>query len=713
MQINGDQVNDEFSFSPADLQFVQQGHPEVVLERLQKAIQHTPDSGELYHGHFNVAHIYASMGRYELALHHATTALIKSSPAVQHQIHQSVCEFGLRAISNWRTARKFGQEHMPHVAVTLNSCKTIHIEEPTWETHRNLGILLSFIGSIDEAVEHYKRGIALCDDAHGKTNLYVNLAATLVQEGKPEPALEFARLAYEATGEAAALASVGFIINTARQFSLEGITYRNQAMERMFSKEVVASPIMCPSGKWTLQVGWTKGMSAREATVLNPTTKGSVWKNSNAVVFAKEPIPLMEEYEEKTLYLIKLKNIYFFGPAGVCANDCKVYTTARRAVSELPTSVSFFSNVATATPLHSPIISLVSHNTGNYYHWTLETLARLTLTLDLLKGDQSEGLPVTRLRSIGQAGSYKLLLARNSEAKQIEVLRRLGVPMDKVLLYDPFAVYNIQQFYQVEWDSPQYDLPMDQLQAELQAEPGLLSVGVVESTPESTPGASRSMPRANRSFAYDAWSVWYVPKKLVERTRKTLLLAFGFDPHTTAREVIGQGQWRVVYLSRNEKEPSNGKHGIRTIPNEEFLVERLKHIFGDRFLVAKCSEMSVEEQITLFQKTVLLVSPHGAGMSNMLYMPRNASVVMFPMRPHVDSTFNYLGAALGVQKTIVSEIAANYYYSYDPLTPDTVALAADATVAAALRLGIPEQQLLLSTEDDIACADRDTTPNTV
>ena len=44
---------------------------------------------------------------------------------------------------------------------------------------------------------------------------------------------------------------------------------------------------------------------------------------------------------------------------------------------------------------------------------------------------------------------------------------------------------------------------------------------------------------------------------------------------------------------------------------------------------------------------------HGAGLTNMLFMPRNATVIEFPLAPHIDRSFGWTAYVLGMVRNIV------------------------------------------------------------
>ena len=74
---------------------------------------------------------------------------------------------------------------------------------------------------------------------------------------------------------------------------------------------------------------------------------------------------------------------------------------------------------------------------------------------------------------------------------------------------------------------------------------------------------------------------------------------------------------RRVYLSRN-------KSRSRRISNEEMLFIELKKF---NFDIVYCDDMTIKQQIDFFSQTSLLLSPHGAGLTNMIFMPCNSVII--------------------------------------------------------------------------------------
>ena len=66
--------------------------------------------------------------------------------------------------------------------------------------------------------------------------------------------------------------------------------------------------------------------------------------------------------------------------------------------------------------------------------------------------------------------------------------------------------------------------------------------------------------------------------------------------------------------------------------------------------------------------------PHGAGLSNMIFAPRDASIIEFPLRPQVIRCFGHMAMALGLDYWIVPQINAVYNgnYTMDPAKAEHV-----------------------------------------
>jgi capsular polysaccharide biosynthesis protein len=92
----------------------------------------------------------------------------------------------------------------------------------------------------------------------------------------------------------------------------------------------------------------------------------------------------------------------------------------------------------------------------------------------------------------------------------------------------------------------------------------------------------------------------------IQKTRETL-----------NKDVTAAPPSRLVYISR-------GKAERRKITNEKDLLLVLKKF---QFEIVYCEDLSLQEQRNLFSQTKVLVSNHGAGLTNMIFMPAATSVL--------------------------------------------------------------------------------------
>ena len=121
-----------------------------------------------------------------------------------------------------------------------------------------------------------------------------------------------------------------------------------------------------------------------------------------------------------------------------------------------------------------------------------------------------------------------------------------------------------------------------------------------------------------------------VNSELVNHVRSSL------QPDETSAEE--ENSKRNIYISRN-------RSGRRHISNEDELLLCLERFDFD---VVYLEELSITQQISIFKKASVVVAPHGAGLSNVLFC-ENASVIEIFNPNYGTESFRYLSILLGLR----------------------------------------------------------------
>ncbi len=103
--------------------------------------------------------------------------------------------------------------------------------------------------------------------------------------------------------------------------------------------------------------------------------------------------------------------------------------------------------------------------------------------------------------------------------------------------------------------------------------------------------------------------------------------------------------------------PASGA-SVRSVPNlREVVASPSLFSPADAVRVIDSAHLDPVEQMTLFSSTTLLIGQHGAGLANMVWMPRGSAVVEIlpPSPPWVAPIFSNLAAALGHRIAVVSQ----------------------------------------------------------
>ena len=154
-------------------------------------------------------------------------------------------------------------------------------------------------------------------------------------------------------------------------------------------------------------------------------------------------------------------------------------------------------------------------------------------------------------------------------------------------------------------------------------------------------------PPLSELAAEELAALWYPPRAALQRVRRVLA-----EPHPPVQE-----RTHVLYLCRSYPEQ------VRGIAQESTLVDGLRRIVGAGLVVFTGKE-PLRQQVELFRHARIVIGPHGAGLTNLLFCAPGTSVVEFPIVPMRLNHYGHLAAALDLDYWLVPGLEAHYQGHY-------------------------------------------------
>ena len=88
--------------------------------------------------------------------------------------------------------------------------------------------------------------------------------------------------------------------------------------------------------------------------------------------------------------------------------------------------------------------------------------------------------------------------------------------------------------------------------------------------------------------------------------------------------------------------------------------------FDEQVNIFRNAKIIIGLRVPMVSPLMLIpIGPHGAGLSNMLYAPKDASVIEFPMKPHCNRCFGYMAMGLELDYWMVPQVTCNYHLNYE------------------------------------------------
>ena len=246
--------------------------------------------------------------------------------------------------------------------------------------------------------------------------------------------------------------------------------------------------------------------------------------------------------------------------------------------------------------------------TSNFYHMSIETSTKFAFAYHHFALEDPDNMPV-------------VLLVRTPAS--VQMVKLLGIPDELIEYYDSGHIITVDELYVVgyPWEQ-ETEGPLEFHHSELFYVPsaaGLLS--------------SRELMMSNNP--------------LIERDTKP---------------------FRVLFSHRN-----SGKRANRYIHNVDALYARLEAVC-DEFPGVEWSvfnPVSLEEQQQLFHEALVVMSPHGAGLTNILYCQEGTAVLELPCTPRKASVYAQMAKMLKLEYWTAPTAIANHF-SYYVLSEESI-----------------------------------------
>lgn len=247
---------------------------------------------------------------------------------------------------------------------------------------------------------------------------------------------------------------------------------------------------------------------------------------------------------------------------------------------------------------------LLNYKMVNWYHWLVEGLSKLIMLKEHVLDIHPE---------------IPLMIPHSSIVEQfVDILQ---IPKERLVFFsgDVSNVrYYFDELYYADWDTP------------------------------------------NQEYRRcDLFSGFYGPPYAIRKSSK---IFSGSPLPVESRNLI-------IYITRNE----DADAGHRGVVDEgkllrflnSTIVQKLSYLKQQyKLMVAKTSDMTVLEQIELFKQAAVIMGPHGAGLSNMMWAAKGSVVIEFPISPNYNVCFGNLARVLGHKYWVIPELKGCYYGKY-------------------------------------------------
>jgi len=585
----------------------------VAYDRYEEIVRLAPQIPDAF---INLGNIQEGLQDYDGACASYEAAINVDELSVK--AYNAICRLMLMEVSG-HGAGRFGVTSAQRMAAfekaKIYCAKATHIAPKDKTANMNLGMLYKESLEFDLAIHHLNKAREADPNDHV---VLTNLATTMSRNDQVAEAVVILEQLILASPTASSLFSLGTVLAPFDRLSKRGLEGHEQGQRKVIKAVKLPTGVTCKHGKnhRKLRLSW---LSAKDPKldIIEMVDEDSTFgidggprtlANVDLADSKIQAIPL--DFIDKQTIAVTIKNVYVEGAGAVMYTNCEVFANMGKS-TEIPRDYKGTANET--IKIDGPVVSLLHPSIGNYYHWTAESATRLLLSMDYYFGEN------------GVAPNARLLFpAKVDSAFPWEFMKTLGIkPEQEPMVYQPASNrrYKFKTLHRIDW------------------------VQVDTEDPDQ----------------HDLWSD-YLPSrhglfKLRQRIREHQQQRRESGTHTNSDAP------KVVYVSRS---------GVRAVNNENILVNYLEKLLGDKFLMHDGrlhqrfggAGTTLQTQFDMYESADIILGPHGAGLTNMVFAQDNVSVVEFPMAPQANRCFGYIAATFQIDYWIVPEVTCFYHLKY-------------------------------------------------
>eukprot|EP00457_Paulinella_chromatophora_P004459 gb/GEZN01004471.1/.p1 GENE.gb/GEZN01004471.1/~~gb/GEZN01004471.1/.p1 ORF type:complete len:628 (+),score=53.68 gb/GEZN01004471.1/:63-1886(+) len=365
------------------------------------------------------------------------------------------------------------------------------------------------------------------------------------------------------------------------------------------------------------------------------------------------PVSASEVATSHRFGAVQLRKVTFEGPGYILYSDCVVFGGLNKHNVGLTTIPTLGRPGLPRRLISCPMLYSVHQYSVSYYHFMVTAMSHLLLTYHWLR---------PRLSRNSNEGLLHLISPVPSSVSGCPLLPQIIVGM-------PGTRFAKQALQLLGSTLPE-------------------GSGVFVSFPIFPDGSEAYRPRWT---VEELWAVdsdpdpprpyyirepWYPPAASLQLLRLSMHRAV-----TTAliERPAGLAVWpKVLYASRRSSQDINGSTTEtqarqasgrpRTVPNVSALLVALREAVGaENVFELVGSDLSVGQQVELSRHARVLLGPHGAGLTNALWLTPGSALIEFGLTPRIQA-FQHLAANLDLRYFRVEQLSTSLHRPYPALS---------------------------------------------